>query len=157
MPGGPNLDKSSQSCGSIIEVERQTLGESLAIVGTPYQLHYHSDRARGYQQAYTIRIPLSTNTVPASLKRIELRIEVAGRLFTQSYPAAPNQYATFTWDGLDAYGRPLSGSSPISVRVGFVYPATYYPPGQFEQSFAGFPDTTFALNPARDEITLWND
>ncbi|HUL51010.1 MAG TPA: hypothetical protein VLU94_00350, partial [Candidatus Nitrosotalea sp.] len=154
---GPNMDKSNQSCGSIIEVERQTLGESLDIVGTPYRLHYHSDRARGYLQAYTIRIPLSEDTVPASLKRVDLKIEVAGRLFSQSYPAAPNQYATFTWDGLDAYGRVLSGTFPISVHVGFVYPATYYPPGQFEQSFAGFPNTTFAINNARGEITLWKD
>ncbi|PYK02914.1 MAG: hypothetical protein DME23_00705 [Verrucomicrobia bacterium] len=155
--GGPNPDNSCSAGGSIIEVERQSLGEFLDIVGTPYQLHYRSHRARGYLPAYSIPIVLSESNVPGSLKRIELVIEVAGRLFNEQFSPAPNQIRVFTWDGLDAYGRFLPGTHPIKVRIGYVYDAYYVPPSQFEQAFATFPETTIAGNRARDEITLWKD
>jgi len=54
---------------------------------------------------------LSSVSVPASLKRIELEVEVAGRRFTQTSLAVPNQRSTFTWDGQDAYGRTVQGGS----------------------------------------------
>jgi RHS repeat-associated protein len=153
--GGPNPDDNCPGSGSIIQIERQSLGEAVDIVGTHFQLHYHSRRARGYLPPYTLRIPLSENSIPASLKRIDLQIEVAGRLFNQSFSPTTNQLFVFTWDGLDAYGRTLAGSYPVTVRLGYVYPASYYLPGQFEQAFARFSDSVVAGNRAREEITIW--
>jgi len=60
-------------------------------------------------RVYTLDIPLSGVSVPAGLRRIELEILVAGRRFTRTFPATPNQQYTFTWDGKDAYGRDRRG------------------------------------------------
>src|SRR5262249_46381950 len=68
-----------------------------------------------------------------------------------------NQSYSFTWDGIDAYGRELAGTQPITVRVGYVYQAFYYrTAADYEQAFARFPNDTLTSNPARDEVTIWN-
>ncbi len=110
---------------SIIECQNQILGEVVDVTGTPFTLNYRSDRVPGRIASNTLEIPLSEDTVPASLKRIELEIRVAGQSFQQTFPAAANQQTTFTWDGQDAYGRELQGRQPAIVRVGFVYDAVY--------------------------------
>ena len=142
--------------GSIIECQNQTLGESLPILGTGLTLNYRSDRVPGREATNTLDIPLSGATVPASLKRIELKVAVAGRLFVQSFPPGPNQVHRFTWDGKDAYGRYLSGRQPVRVDVGYVYDAIYYEPARFLRAWAGLSGLPFATNDrARLEITLW--
>jgi RHS repeat-associated protein len=150
-------DLSCGTGGSLIEVEQQALGEMVEIVGTPYHLHYHSDRVRGYLPAYTLEIPLSEASPPPSLKRITLQTEVVGRVFNQEFPPDPDQRRSFLWDGLDAYGRFLPGTHPVTVRIGYVYDAAYLTPSQFEQAFATFSDTVVAGNHARKEITLSKD
>ena len=62
-----------------IERETQVTRESVAIPGTSVTLNYTSDRAPGRLTDYVLQIPLSGDTVPASLKRIDLEIEVAGQ------------------------------------------------------------------------------
>jgi hypothetical protein len=103
----------------------QTVAETLPITGTPFQLHYGSDRTRGHKTALTLDIPLSADRVPTSLRRIAVEITIAGRLFTQTFPAAPNQRTTFTWDGHDVYGRDVNGGAVATVRIGYVYGAVY--------------------------------
>jgi hypothetical protein len=158
-PAGPPddrpLDNPCPASGSLIAVENQALGESVDLVGTPFRLHYHSDRVFGNRSAYTIQIPLSEATVPPNLKRITLIVEVAGRAFTQEFPPNPNQKLSFTWDGLDAYGRFVPGTQPIKVRIGYVYGAVYYAPADFDQAFAAFTDDIVTANSARGEVTLW--
>ncbi len=142
---------------SVIKAEVQTFGEDLNIVGTPYQLHYESDRVVGNKVAYTIQIPLTEATLPLNLKRVALIVEVAGRVSTQEFPASPSQSNSFTWDGLDVYGRFIAGKSPISVRIGYVYDAVYLAPSDFDQAFAEFSGQTVVANSARGEVTLWED
>ena len=109
--GEDPLDEPCEESGSVIGCENQTLGESVAVSGTPLRLHYRSDRTPGRKATYTLDIPLSGATVPATLKAIDLIVSVAGRQFMQSFSAAINQRYTFTWDGRDAYGRLCRGSS----------------------------------------------
>src|SRR5581483_1094366 len=90
--------------GSIVWRETQALGEAIPIAGTPFRLHYRSDRHPGYSSGHTLRLAVSGTTVPASLKRVNLEVQVAGRTFTQSFAAAPNLRTEFVWDGTDAYG-----------------------------------------------------
>ncbi len=114
------------SVASTIECQNQVLGEAVGLVGTPFRLHYQSERAPGRRDLYTLEIPLSVGvTLPPSLKRIDLEVLVAGRRFTQSFPPAPGQRTTFTWDGQDAYGRPLQGAQPVTVRICYVYNPVY--------------------------------
>ena len=74
---------------------------------------------------YSVEIPLSGASIPASLKRIDLEVEVADGSFPQRFTAAPNQTTTFIWDGKDAYGRKLQGEQPVFMHVGFVYDGVY--------------------------------
>jgi RHS repeat-associated protein len=153
-PDHPDCNSCKES-GSIIEVQNQALGEAVPITGTPFSLYYTSDRTPGRVAANQIVIPLSGTAVPASLKRIDLEILVAGQDFTQSFPAAPGQSYTFSWDGKDAYGHAVQGSQPITVRVGYVYPAVYLQPDEAEKSFGGVAGQPITGSEARQEITVW--
>jgi RHS repeat-associated protein len=146
-----------QSQGSIIECQHQALGEAVDIAGTPFSLHYQSDRVPGRKAAFSLDIALSGASIPASLKRIDLEVLVAGRKFTASFPAAPNQSTLFTWDGLDATGQPAQGRQYATARVGYVYGAIYQEPGAFGQAFGRFSGVPITGSRARQEITLWQE
>ncbi|MBF0604345.1 MAG: hypothetical protein HQL07_11730, partial [Nitrospirae bacterium] len=136
IEGNPQPILNNPACqgGSVIECENQVLGESIPIAGTPFSLNYRSNRSPGFDNN-TYRIFLSGSKLPASLERIDLEFQIAGRSFTQSFPAAPNQNYDFVWDGKDAYGRPVVGFQEISGNVRYVYKGTYYSPANFELSF----------------------
>ena len=144
-------DDQDECDGCIIGAQGQTLGEELSIVGSPFKLRYSSDRKTGRVAARSINVPLSGAALPASLKRIELTVTVAGRTFTQSFPAQINQSTVFTWDGLDTYGRTMQGKQTAMVRVGNVYDGSYIRTSQFGYNGNGVPITGDA---ARREITL---
>jgi RHS repeat-associated protein len=155
----PKPDKLDDPClagGSIIECENQTLGETLGITGTPFSLNYRSDRVLGRKGSNTIQIPLSGATVPDTLLRIDLEVNIAGRVITQSFPAAPNQDYTFIWDGLDAYGRTVSGEQNLQVRIGYVYPGFYNLPPALAASFGAASGQRIPGDiPARQPAMLW--
>lgn len=120
--------------GSIIECETRNLGEQIPITGTPFQLHYRSQRTAGAQEQRTLRIPLSGATLPASVQEILLEIHVAGRRLEFAYAPAPNLRHSFTWDGLDVWGR-RHLSAEVKVRIGYRYEALYEGPASGERSF----------------------
>jgi RHS repeat-associated protein len=153
------LDDPKCGSGSIIECQNQILGEWIDITGTQLKLHYQSDRVPGRKAAgkLSLAIPLSGSNVPASLRRIELEVVVAGRKFTQVFSSAPNQSYLFTWDGKDVYERRLQGTQPVTVRLGYVYNAVYQQPAQFAQSFAALSGVPFTGIRARQEITIWQE
>lgn len=147
-------DKPCDEPGSVIECQNETLGESIAVTGTPFSLVYRSNRVPGWTASYATRIWLSGPTVPASLLRIELQVSVAGRLFSQTFSNAPNQSYVFTWDGKDIYGRPLAGRQPAIVTIGYVYPGAYEKPTPFALVWSWSSGVPFAANPSRLEFTL---
>ncbi len=132
-------EDNSECPGSIIEPQTQTLGEDIPIVGTPFSLHYRSNRTAGYKANRTLDIVLTQETIPADLKRIDLKIEVAGQIHQFSFDNfTPNQSYVFVWDGLDAYGRELLNAT-ATVTLGYVYDLVYYAASSdFEASFAQF-------------------
>lgn len=156
-------DNPDGECGSIIECQNQSLGESLPIAGTPFSLNYKSSRMPGYD-IRSIRIPLSGASVPASVKRIELEITVGGKTTKQTFSANPNQIATFTWDGKDVYDRLLYGSQPVSIQIGYVYPGVYLsadqrPGADYERLFGHFSYYGIPVSGDREasEVTLWKE
>ncbi len=152
----PTADKPEenpcQRAGSIIECQNQLLGEEAPITGTPYQLHYTSERMADHAASNAVRIPLSGPEVPASLARIELEVDVAGRHFSQSFSNAPNQSYVFVWDKKDAYGRRLQGQHEVTARIGYVYPGLYQRTERFGYSGNG---TLISGDQAREEVTIW--
>jgi RHS repeat-associated protein len=142
----------NQQTGSVIACESQTLGENVVLTGTPFQLHYQSDRVMGRKDGATIPVPLSKATLPPGLNRIDLEIHVAGRIIPTSFTPAPNLSTTFTWDHKDAYGRELQGEWPITVRVGYIYPTVYYGASPVFGAYAT--GTVLSSDYARREFTL---
>lgn len=131
----PEQDKDCDQPGSVIGCQRQTLGEEIALVGSTASLHYRSDRAEGHRAAYEVPIRLTGPSVPDSARAVRLVVEVAGRRITSLHDPAPNQTTTFTWDGLDAFGREINGAQPVRVRVGYVYDLVYRDAASFAASF----------------------
>ncbi|MBX3214920.1 MAG: hypothetical protein KF850_23000 [Labilithrix sp.] len=109
--------------GSIIGCESRTLGEEVPVVGTPFKLRYQSDRMLGFS-GKGLHFKISGENPPENLIRAHIEIHAAGRLFQyqRSAPLAPNATFTWTWDGLDAYGRHVEGYTDVRIRVGYQYP-----------------------------------
>jgi hypothetical protein len=147
------LEESCTASGSIIECQNQTLGEMVGISGTPFRLHYQSDRVPGHRVPYQIEIPLSGAQLPESVRGIELEVKVAGRTFSQSFPRALNQRTTFTWDGKDVYGRTAQGPQDVTVRIGYTYGGVYTHTGKFGYNGNG---VVITGSRAREEVTLWH-
>ncbi|AKT39594.1 RHS repeat-associated core domain-containing protein [Chondromyces crocatus] len=143
--------------GSIIDCENQVLGEALPIAGTPFSLHYRSDRAAGHAARSTLTIPLARGGVPASVKRIELHVEIAGRHIEQSFacPCAPSSETTFSWDGKDAFGREMQGEQPITVRIGYAYEGVYLAPRDSAPAFGAFASEDIAYSRTRSDVIAW--
>ncbi|NOU68966.1 hypothetical protein GC096_33645 [Paenibacillus sp. LMG 31461] len=127
--------------GSIIGCQDQSLGETIAIPGTPYTLRYQSERTEGYEERSTIQFPVTGSTpMPASIQGISVSIQVAGKSVYESLPLTLNQWYTFKWDGVDGYGRKLIGDHPYQVTVSYRYKAVYYPTAEgFAMSWARLP------------------
>src|SRR3954452_7238264 len=156
-PGSqPDCDRAGSRIGCL----SQTLGEGVQIVGTPYRLRYESSRAPGNTATRSIVIPLSGDSVPDTLRRIELEIQIAGRQIKKTFEAKPNQRYTFTWDGKDVYGNEIQGEQMALARIGFVYGAVYYPQSAaFEYAFARVQRVGTAVVGSRQqtEVTVWRE
>jgi RHS repeat-associated protein len=129
-------DDCGQPGASVIGCENQTLAEEVPIVGTPFALHYQSDRVPGRRAARSLRIRLSGPNPAASLKRIDLTVSIAGRDFQQSFAPGAGLSTTFEWDGVDAYGRTLQGKHRATVTVSHIYSPQYGVPAPLSRSFA---------------------
>jgi RHS repeat-associated protein len=152
----PPEDESCEQPGSIVECQNQVLGERLPLAGSRFTLNYRSSRTPGRRVANTFKLALSGPSVPASLRRIELEVLVAGQRLAQTFPPAPNQSYTFTWDGRDAYGRRVQGAQPVTARIGYVYQAVYLEPAAFAQNWARVSGSQLAASRgSRSELTFW--
>ncbi len=143
---------------SLVEDRSRIFHEDIPIPGTDMTLHYASNRVPGY--GHKIIIPDIGQTVPASLKRINVKVEVAGRMLPVVLAPLPNQMAEVIWNGLDYLGRPVLGR-PVTahISVGFVYEGVYYavwgdPQGGVSRSFAR-PGTDVTQIRSRKEIIWW--
>ncbi|MBI5450791.1 MAG: hypothetical protein HY940_05485 [Gammaproteobacteria bacterium] len=137
-------DKRNQPClsaGSVIACQNQTLGEVEPVTGTPFTLHYHSDRVPGRSDAATLQIPLTGSVIHPDLMEINVNVEVAGRRFDYSTSdLTANRYYTLTWDGRDGYGRRVQGSQRATVTIAYVYRAVYFrSASDLQRSFDRYP------------------
>ena len=149
---GPKPD-APECKGSILECVNRVLGEDIPIAGTPYSLHYRSDRASKANR--TVRIPLTEGSLPvAQPTRIDVEIEVAGQrhLISRTPPYDLWDTLEWTWDGKDAFGSTLDGSAIATVKVKNVYAGVLGTTASFGQ----FPSGTLNGNRERREIYLEN-
>lgn len=124
---GPDDDPCKRS-GSTIGCETQTLGEAIPVTGTPFSLHYQSERTPGYAAGRSLKVDLTKATVPPGVKRVRLSIVVAGKRYERIFAPTPNQRFAYTWDGRDAFGHADQGVQKATVTLSYVYDAFYYRP-----------------------------
>jgi len=158
VSSGGSEDCDDEEAGSIIECQSQILRTSIPLAGTPFSLHYNSERTRGRQVGRRLEIQLTPDETPESMLFVVLELEVAGRPFRWEFPNLPNQSYTFTWDGQDAHGRDVYGEVFANGRVGYVYQPVYRGSNSSEGRGWGLPgDLNFTLGPARQPYTVWRD
>jgi len=144
--------------GSIIDCNNRTLGESVPIVGTPFELQYDSGRVAAANR-YSMRIQVTGATLPPTLAAIEVSVQIAGQRFREQLPVASNQSFTFIWDGLDAYGRRVQGTRDAAVSIIYFYPGFYAQPAPTAASSIswGLASGRPTLVPARQQVPLTQD
>jgi RHS repeat-associated protein len=154
-PPQPPPDQCTQG-GSIIGCERQTLGKNLELVGTPFTLHYESERVPGRTAEQGLLLSLASKGVPTGVKSIQVEILVAGQKLTQTVPTSSG-VTTFAWDGKDAYGRSLNGSYSVTTRVGYTYDIVASAAITVPSSWARFSGIPLSVNSWRTQITLYQE
>ncbi|WP_295433562.1 PKD domain-containing protein [uncultured Thiodictyon sp.] len=151
----PTKQPRNTGCGSVIGCEPQTLGEAVAIAGTPFSLHYQSQRTPGYQVGGSLSVDLTEAVVPPGVKRVKVAVSVAGKRVEQNFAPVANQHVNYTWDGRDAFGRATTGEQKATVSVSYVYDAVYYAsPTAFAQSFGLASGEPTAITREGSEIGL---
>jgi RHS repeat-associated protein len=133
--------------GSIVICESQTLVERIPVTGTPYSLVYGSDRVPGRLASRTLRLRLRPATLTLEPTAIHVVIRVAGQTVSQTFPPSTLTW-NYTWDGRDAYGRPVLGWVPAMVDVGYEYDGQYYDSrAATAKAFGAFSGVTFTQGP----------
>lgn len=108
--------------GCDISAEYQSLGENVPVTGTPYVLHYDSDRQPGDKSADVVHVQVTAPTVPSNLSLVIVRVDIEGKSYTRQISSPPpNDVETFYWDGFDVFGRAVHGQVPAVIHVGYVY------------------------------------
>jgi RHS repeat-associated protein len=122
----------TEMTGSLIGCLNQSLGESLPLIGTPYELVYRSSQQMGSDKRIRIPVASKPSEVPAIVKRIDLSMSVAGQVRTAQFekPAggwasvAPTFYE-YQWDGRDLFNNHVNGSQAAGIRLSYVFDGTY--------------------------------
>ena len=153
LPRNESIDDGCmQPAASVIECQNQILGEDLAMPGTGLTLHYHSDRVIGGAAQNTLDVPVFGATLPPGVVRAEVVATVAGRVYMDSVAPALNAKRMYVWDGLDVYGRKTQGRQRATVRLGYVYNASYEQTNRFGDIPKG---STITASRTRKEVTMW--
>ncbi len=141
--------------GSTIEIQNQILGQRIPIKGTPYSLHYQSDRMPGFEAAYRLEIPvIGDYTLPANIEDVIVDIWVAGK--RESFEVlselnCPGQLVctgpynfSWTWDGKGLFDLPFQGAQEAVVRLGYRFLRDYatWPFETGAATFAAWPEGT---------------
>ena len=149
--GGKDDSSGNVSNASTIACFSQVFGEQWDVAGTPFSLHYKSDRVPGHIPALNIGLG---SGFTAALKRIDVQVMVAGRDFDTSVDLADaSSGISFAWDGKDAYGRPVQGAQLANIRVRYVYP----PVNRTTYKFGEYGTAALNGSKSRNEIYLDND
>ncbi len=121
-PSPTTTPTESPTCkdGSIINVNEGSVGESVIIVGTPFDLVYSSDRVPGNAGNYLLHIPLTAENAIGA----ELGINWLGQNSQQTL--FDTNFYDFTWNGLDASNQQIL--EPVKVQVALTHLYAGVPP-----------------------------
>jgi RHS repeat-associated protein len=106
-----------------VDVRTGVMHQKVHIPDTPLALHYASSWAKDFK--IPVEIPVSGDTVPASLDKITVDWSLAGEAWHEELPGLPDQSIDFLWDGVDFNGNPVNRKMNMMVDVSYTYPASY--------------------------------
>ncbi|MFB6255335.1 MAG: RHS repeat-associated core domain-containing protein [Haloplanus sp.] len=111
---------------STLESQDQATTATLDLPGTGLTLEYDSRQVFGNVRDRRLEFPITDDSVPSALQRIDVEIEVAGQRHTATYDnPTPNLEHAFVWNGRDRLGRPVRGAEEVNVRVRYTYEEQY--------------------------------
>jgi RHS repeat-associated protein len=125
IAGSPPRVCTVKKIGSIIDVDKKTLGERIDLPGTPYHLRYSSEEAFGYAARRTENVQLTSSFLDSQLVSTKVIVNIEGQTITTSVPAGINQSVSLNWNGLDAFGRRAQSAKEASVKIQYVIRAPY--------------------------------
>jgi YD repeat-containing protein len=149
----PNSERPCTRSGSVIQCERQSLGQLVDVPGTAVTLAYHGHRKRGWHAEHSLDLQLTDASLPASVKDIALEVEIAGQRHEQRFAPGAGLTTSFSWDGRDAYGRRVQGLQRARARVGYSYDGVYGNAPRFGNRGTGIVTGVAS----RVEVTLWRE
>lgn len=167
--------------GSVIGCEDQTLGEIVPIAGTPWALHYQSERQRGRSSRYQLDIPFRGRVLESGTAcsddgdcsagevcgadgqcatepvEVQVEVQIAGnRWVYDDLDYGEGSFHFGAWDGHDAWGRLLQGAVPVTVRLGYFFDAAYVDPESVAgRSFSMPPDGTVTPDVPAGRVGFW--
>jgi YD repeat-containing protein len=136
-------------------VETQVLAQTLDVAGTPFTLHYRSDRVLGFRAGQTLDIPATGANISDSLLGSVVEVQIGGQKHTFTLGAEPATNVTFSWDGRDGEGRALHGWQRADIRVGLISPSEHMPAAAFESAFAHVSQADAAVGSSSHQTTAW--
>ncbi len=143
--------------GSIIDTSRQILKEEIPLPGVNQSLFYSTERTAGRMASSSLMIPLVDNAVP-DLVNVEVTVDVAGKREVRNFEPTPKTYYDFVWDGLDQFGRRMTGMQKAIVQISYQYDSRYWVTW-FDKNRAGTFDTlnegiSVTIIPSRQMINV---
>lgn len=111
-----------RSCGSIIEVSNQVIGETIPLTGTSFNLVYYSNKVSGRIADYSARIPITPqNSIRNQSYRYDYYIMnlLSGNVINGSKEADPGEEHSYIWDGLDVNANETWGQTRLNSVITF--------------------------------------
>ena len=133
------LGQSDTTPGSVIDCWQRVLHEEIPIAGTPFHLHYSSDRVQSSGANNSLSVPLTTQLSPSAedaLLAVVLEVRVLDWRYQKRFDCALTSCANLVekvrWDGR-SYGRRVKGSQVAEVKIKYEYPSYYLLPAPRER------------------------
>ncbi len=148
--GGPNSRLPRRECGSVINVDELSVGESVELIGTDMRLHYMSDRVKGRLKNYTFKLPLLEPLDPEVNEENVTKIVVENMWggesdITEYLPGSVSDFS-FTWNGLNRAGEEII--APLSAEIILRYEYSDKQPqqrGRYIRSIGAYNPKLFGL------------
>ncbi|HKO48583.1 MAG TPA: RHS repeat-associated core domain-containing protein [Polyangiaceae bacterium] len=155
-PGAPPVVRpiDDPSIRGPVLIEKQAVAQNIALPGTPFSLHYQTDRTARFKSGFEITVPLIGKSIPRGLKEVFSYVSIAGRQFDQAFEVKKGQQHVVEWDGKDAFGRTMQGRQIAHVSIAYLFAGSVAPSRVF-----GIPgqQLPFQDDAGKQETALWQD
>ncbi len=122
--------------GSTVQCQSRVLSEDIPVTGTPYALHYGSDRVRG-AGATPIEIAMEPLSVLQGIGVSSVSVEFSpdrGKPETKRFILGQSNFpeiVAWDWAGIDAFDHPTNGTTHVGIDVRYYFPCSYTTASRF--------------------------